>query len=146
MVKIVYPQKLNRSKIFPLYGIHTLYTLCLQISLCVHTSSCSYHIRQNFRRLKFSPKAHTLYWDKNFTKLNFANHASYLPGNSGWNSGVIGMRYVHLHVCSQSRVHKFNVSKFSLCKKIREKVFVNSICIGEIGENFLLAKISTYTL
>ena len=27
-------------------------------------------------------KAHTLYWDKNFAKLNFANHASYLPGSS----------------------------------------------------------------
>ena len=72
---------------------------------------------------KFSPKAHTLYWDKNFAKFNFANHASYLPGNSEWSSGVIGMRYVHMRVCSRSRVHKFNVSKFSLCKKICEKNF-----------------------
>ena len=123
MVKIVYPQKLNPSKIFPLYGIHTLYTLCLQISLCIHTWSCNYRIWQNFRLLKFPPKAHTVYWGKNFAKFNFANCASYLPGNSGWSSGVIGMHYVHMRVCSQSRVHKFNVSKFSLCKKIHEKNF-----------------------
>ena len=39
-----------------------------------------------------------------------------------------------------------NVSKFSLCKKIRGKKISPTACIGEFGENFLLAKISMYTV
>ena len=35
---------------------------------------------------KFSPKAHTLYWDNNFDKFNFTNRASYLSGSCGWSS------------------------------------------------------------
>ena len=46
----------------------------------------SIYIIPKFSRLKFSPKAHTLYWDKKFAKFNFVNHASYLPGSSGWSS------------------------------------------------------------
>ena len=49
---------------------------------------------------KFSPKAHTLYWDKNF---DFANHTSYLPGSSGWSLQVVGI-YVHMHVRGVARI------------------------------------------
>ena len=79
-----------------------------------------YHIRQNFHWLKFSPKAHTLYWDKNFAKFNFANCASYIidhidyvnvKRSCGWSSRVA----MCICVCTRDRT---NVSKVSLCKKI----------------------------
>ena len=85
-----------------------------------------YHIRQNFHWLKFSPKAHTMYWDKNF---NFANRAGYLPGSCGWSSRIA----MHICACTQDRV---NVSNFSLYKKIRGKKFCQTACIGEIGKIF----------
>ena len=75
-----------------------------------------------FRWLKFSPKAHTMYWDKNFAKFNVANRASYLPGSCEWSLRVA------MHKCAYTH-DRLNVSKFSLCKKV-----------VEIGENFLLVK------
>ena len=78
-----------------------------------------YRIRQNFCWLKFSPKAHTMYWDKNFTKFNFTNCASYLPGSCGWSSQV-AMCNIYMYAC-------MNVSKFSLCKKIHRKIFANGM-------------------
>ena len=44
--------------------------------------------------------------------------------------------YAHMRVSA-------NVSKFSLCKKICGKKFSPTACIGEIGDNFFLAEIST---
>ena len=46
-------------------------------------------------------------------------------------------------LCAFAHAHA-NVSKFSLCKKSQKNS--PTACIGEIGENFLLAKIPTYTV
>ena len=90
-------------------------------SLCevfgyIYYATTVYRIQQNFCRLKFSLKAHTLYWDK-----NFANHANYLPGSSGWSSQVIGMR---ICACAHDLAQN-SVCQISLCKKFTEKIFVN---------------------
>ena len=77
-----------------------------------------------------------MYWDKNFAKFNFTNCVSYLPGSCGRSSRVA----MRICACAHDRE---NVSKFSLCRKFVEK-FSPVACIGEIGENFLLAKLSTY--
>ena len=99
------------------------------------TQENNYRIWQNFHWLKFSPKANTLYWDK-----NFANRTNYLPGSSGWSSQVIGMCYAHALTITRAKI---NVSKFHCAKNSRKKISPLA-CIGEIGENFLLAKISVY--
>ena len=41
---------------------------------------------QNFRWIKISPNAHTVYWHKNFAEFNFAHSAGCSPGSSGWSS------------------------------------------------------------
>ena len=41
--------------------------------------------------------------------------------------------------CAHDHMHKFNVSKFSLYKKICRKIFHQPACIDEIGESFLHA-------
>ena len=69
-----------------------------------------------FSLVKISPKAHTMYWDKNFTKFNLANCTSYLVGSCGWSLQVV----MHICVCTHNRV---NVSKLSLCKNICRKNF-----------------------
>ena len=82
---------------------HLVYILVCRVAKFFFSiiSRGMYCIRQNFRWLKFLPKTHTLYWDKNFAKFNFANHASYLPGSSGWSSRAIG---VYVHMCVYSRL------------------------------------------
>ena len=54
-----------------------------------------------------------------------------------------------LLVCTYVRAlmisHKIQCVKFH-CAKNSQKKFSSTACIGEIGENFLLAKISTYTV
>ena len=107
-------------------------TCSVKVSLC-HFFYAIYCIRQNFCWPKFSPKAHTLYWDKNFAKFKFANHVSYLPGNCGWNSRITMRICVCVRMC-----------QIFLCAKKFMKKFLPMACIGKIGENFLLAKISVY--
>ena len=77
-----------------------------------------------------------MYWDKNFAKFNFANYASYLPESCGWNSRIAMCICACTHEC---------VKIFTMQKKFTEKNLPTA-CIGEIGENFLLAKISAYTV
>ena len=45
-----------------------------------------YRIVQNFRWIKISLNAQTLYWHENFTEFNFVHSASCSPGSSGWSS------------------------------------------------------------
>ena len=45
-----------------------------------------YRIAQNFRWIKISLNAQTLFWHKNFAEFNFAHSASCSPGSSGWSS------------------------------------------------------------
>ena len=52
--------------------------------------------------------------------------------------------YAHMHVHSRLRM-QIQSQKFHCAKKFVDKIFANA-CIGEIGENFLLVKISTYTV
>ena len=87
-----------------------------------------------FRWLKFSQKAHTLYWDKNnIAKFNFANRASYLPGSYGWSSRAA----MRIFACAHDRV---NVSKFSLCKKFAETILASGMHWRKFssGKNFCI--------
>ena len=51
-----------------------------------------YRIAQNFRWIKISLNAHTLYWHKNFAEFNFAHSAGCSPGSSGWSSRINTLR------------------------------------------------------
>ena len=94
----------------------------------------TYRTRQNFRWLKFSPKAHAMYWDKNFTKFNFTNHVSYFPGSCGWSSRVA----MCIHVCMRARMCQiFTVQKNS------QKNFRQWHALAKLVKNFLLVKIFT---
>ena len=73
-----------------------------------------YNIMTKFSPAKISLKAHTMYWSKNFTKFNVANHASYLPGRCGWSLRMA----TRICACTHDRT---NMSKFSLCKKSQKK-------------------------
>ena len=75
-----------------------------------------------------------MYWDKSFTKFNFANRASY---RKLWVE--FASCYAQMHVCTRM------CQNFHCAKKFVKK-FSPTACIGEIGENFLLAKISVFTV
>ena len=79
-----------------------------------------------------------MYWDKNFIKFNFTNRV--LPSRKLW---------VELASCYAQYAHVLTIVRmcqnFHCAKKFVEK-FSPVACIGEIGENFLLAKLSTYTV
>ena len=74
--------------------------------------------------LRFSPKAHTVYWDK-----NFANGASYLPGSCGWSSQVAR----RICACTHDRA---NMSKFSLCEKNSRKKFHQWHLLAKLAKIF----------
>ena len=91
-----------------------------------------YRIWQNFCWLKFSPKAHTMYWDKNFTKFNFTNCASYLPGSCGWSSQVA---MCNIYVCAHKCVKIFTVQKNSQ-KNFHQRHALAKLVKFSPGENF----------
>ena len=92
------------------YFNHQFYSVvfyaCYVLFFCFPRVSI-YRIRQNFRWLKFLPKAHTMYWDKNFT-----NHASCLPGSCGFGFG--GKKFAE-KIFTNS-MHWRNWQKFLLAK------------------------------
>ena len=81
------------------------------------TLTVLYCIWQNFRWLKFSPKAHTMYWVKNFAKFNFTNCTSYLLRSCGWSS------WVAMRICACARM----CQNFHCAKKFAEKIFANGM-------------------
>ena len=101
--------------------------------------TCMYHIRQNFRWLKFRQRLIQCIGTKISPNLilPIARVTMYLPGSCGLSSWVA----MCICECAHDRT---NVPKFSLCKKNLRKKISPTACIGKIGENFLLAKISTY--
>ena len=94
----------------------------------VHVSHIPYATK--FCWLKFSPKAHTLYIGTKIL-LNLISPITQVT----FQEVVGGTR--KLLVCVYAHVLTITCAKF---------IFLPTTCIGKIGENFLLAKISTYTV
>ena len=116
--------------------LHTPFNFFLLLDKsCYHTDHDDYRIRQNFcQRL-------ILYCDKNFAKFNFTNCASYLPGSSELSSQVIAcMLCADACASTHDHAHKIQCVKIFTVQKNSRKKFSTTTCIGEIGENFLLAK------
>ena len=75
-----------------------------------------YCVWQNFRWLKFSSKAHTLFWDKNSPNLISRKLQASLEVVGGARVSC----YMSMCMCTHNCA---NVSKFSLCKKLCKKIF-----------------------
>ena len=92
-----------------------------------------YCICGNFRWLKISPMAHTLYCDKNFANV-ISPSAQAIQEVVGW---PIEAQCVCWHEYMWYYMWKiFNVSKFSLCENIRGKHFCQQHSQAKLAKIF----------